>query len=168
MAGEERERGEIPNSQHPEQMDGGSSVPNARHKHIDNVVGANAQRRGADRQKAAQMHRGRRKHVTKMRQKQTKPRRSHKAQTQSKRPEAQRRQTKRGAKSQKRGANTQKNDAHTQKRDAKSQKRGADTNNDVQRDRNNTQNTETAQTERRDWGAGRGSHSAGEKNESNF
>ena len=41
-AGEESERGEIPNSQQLEPMDGGSSAPNAQYKHTNDVVGANA------------------------------------------------------------------------------------------------------------------------------
>ena len=52
VAEEESKRGEIPNSQQPEKMDGGSSASNVRRKHTDDVVGTNAQRRGANRQKA--------------------------------------------------------------------------------------------------------------------
>ena len=40
VAGEERERGEIPNKS--EEMDGGSGAPNARRKYTDDVVGASA------------------------------------------------------------------------------------------------------------------------------
>ena len=40
VVGEERERGEIPNKS--EEMDGGSSAPNARRKYTDDVVGASA------------------------------------------------------------------------------------------------------------------------------
>ena len=54
VAGEERERGEISNNKQSEEMDGGSSAPNARRKYTNDVVGANAQRRGANRQKVAQ------------------------------------------------------------------------------------------------------------------
>ena len=58
VAGEERERGEIPNNKQSEEMDGGSSAPNAQCKYIDDVVGATTQRRGANRQKATQCTEG--------------------------------------------------------------------------------------------------------------
>ena len=120
VVGEERERGEIPNNKQSEEMDGRSSAPNARRKYTENVVGANAQRRGTNKQKAAQCTEG-----GAITGKHDRNRQNRSTHTQ-----------KRGAKSQKRGANIQKNGAHTQKR-------GANTNNGVQRDRNNIQTIET-------------------------
>ena len=131
VAGEESERGEIPNSQQPEQMDGGSSAPNVRRKHTDDVVGVNAQRRSANRQKATQMHRGRRKH-TETRWKQTEPWLSHRNVAQSHKNGAQTHRNtalahKSAAPSHRNGAQTHRKMALTHRNAAQSHRNGAQT-----------------------------------------